>query len=159
MAGVVDKLVGGEIVVQVVGSQEQGVLPKRMAVERVDHMLTVAVVVVVGTGTIGHEVGLVILVVGIRQLEITPRLPGVLALQSGAVGIEMVVVGIALTGTEEIATTPDERQMVCSAPRESLLDIIGFLSVETAQVGVVVEHTLIVRQTLCLLHQLDGNLL
>ena len=112
MTGVVDELVGGEIVVQVVGSEEQAVLSERMVVEGVYHMLTVAVVVVVGTRAIRHEVGLVILVVGIRQLEVSASLPGVLALQAAAVGIEMVVVGIALTGTEEVAATPDQRQMV-----------------------------------------------
>ena len=158
VAGVVGELVGGEIVVQVVGSQDERVFAKGMAVEGVCDVLAVAVVMVVGTSAVGLEVGLVVLVVGVGEFQMPAVVPGIPALQSGAVGIEMVVVRVALAGTEEIATAADERQAVCGAPREPLLDIVGLLPVETAQVGVVVEHGLVVGQSLRLLHQLDGNL-
>ena len=70
----------------------------------------------------------------------------------------MIVVGVALAGAEKIAAPSDECQLVRGAPRQPLLDIVGFLSVKPAEVGVIVEHALIVRHALHLLHQFDGNL-
>ena len=72
--------------------------------------------------------------------------------------MEMVVVGIALAGAEEIASSADERQLVCGAPRQPFLDVVGLLSVETVQVRIVVQHRFVVRQSLRLLHQLEGDL-
>ena len=128
------KLIGREVVVHVVGSQDQVVLAKGIAEQGVDDVLTIAVVMVVGTSAVGHIVGLVILVVGIRQFEVAITVPGISALQSGTVGIEMIVVGVALTGAEEIRASACQRQLVGGPPYESLLDIIGFLSEESADV-------------------------
>ena len=49
----------------IIGAENQVVLAKRMAVERMSHMLPVAVVVVVGTSAVWQEVRLVILVVSV----------------------------------------------------------------------------------------------
>ena len=151
MTGIINKLIRGEIVVHIISTQNQTILTKGMMVEGMSHMLPIAVVVVVGAGAVGLEVGLVVLIKGIRQFEVAPCVPRVLALQTSTIGIEMVVVGIALAGAEEVAAAPYERQTVRSAPRQPFLDVIGLLSVETAQVGVIVEHRLIVWQSLGLL--------
>ena len=67
VAGVVDELIGCEKVVHEVGTHYQAVPAKSMAVEGMEHMLPVAVVMVMGPRAAGQEVGLVILVVSVRQ--------------------------------------------------------------------------------------------
>ena len=137
VVGVVDELIGGEIVVHVVGSKEKAVLAECMTIECMRHMLPIAVVMVVGTGAVGHIVSLVIAVESIRQLEMTRIVPSVPALQSGTVAIEMIVVRVALTGAEEIAAAAYERQLVGGTPRQSFLHVVGFLPIQTADVRVV----------------------
>ena len=159
VVGVVDELIGGEIVVHVVGSKEKAVLAECMTIECMRHMLPIAVVMVVGTGAVGHVVGLVIAVEGVRQLEMTRVVPGVPALQSGTVAIEMIVVRVALTGAEEIAAAAYERQLVGGTPRQSFLHVVGFLPIQTADVRVVAKNCLVVGQSLRLLHQLNGYFL
>ena len=83
----------------------------------------------------------------------------VAALQSAAVAIEVVVVGVTLAGAEEVAAAADERQTVCRAPRQTLLRVVGCLSVEAAQVRVVRQHRFVVGQALRLLQQFKGYLL
>ena len=94
--GVFYELVGCEIVVYVVGPHEKRVLPKRIAEQPMHHMLPVAVVVVVGACAVGHEIGLVILVESVGQLQMAVMVPCIFPLQYGAVSIEMVVVRVAL---------------------------------------------------------------
>ena len=159
VAGIIDKLIGGEVVVQVVGAKEQVVLTKGMVVERMHHMLLIAVVVIMRTRAVRHEISLVVLVVGVRQFKMTGMIPGIATFQSCTVGIEMIVVGVALASTEEIAATADKCQLVCGAPRQPFLHVIGRLSVEAAQVRIVVKHRLVVGQALCLLHQFKGDFL
>ena len=65
MAGIVEELIGGEIVVQVVGTENQAVLAQRMAVQGMHYMLPVAIVMIVGSRAVGLEIGLVVLVVGV----------------------------------------------------------------------------------------------
>ena len=69
VAGVVAELIGREVVVQVVSSQDEDVFAERMVVDGVGHVLAVGVVVVVGARAVGHVVGLVVLVVGIGQFQ------------------------------------------------------------------------------------------
>ena len=71
----------------------------------------------------------------------------------------MIVMGIALAGTEEIGTSSCQCQLISRAPYQSFLYVIGLLSIQTTQVGVIRQDRFIVRQALCLLHQLDCNLL
>ena len=130
-----------------------------MVVEGVDHVLAVGVVVVVGARAVGHVVGFVVLIVGIRQLQMAAVVPGVAPLEACAVAVEVIVVGVALAGAEEVAATSRHGQPVGGTPDEPLLQVVGLLSIEAAQVGVVVEHRLVVRQSLRLLHELEGNLL
>ena len=115
-----------------------------MVVERMGHMLPIAVVVIVGTSAVGQEVGLVVLVVGVRQFEMTGVIPGIPALQSRTISVEMIVVSVAFAGAEEIASPPYQRQLVGSTPCESFLDVVGLLSIETAQVGVIIQYGLVV---------------
>ena len=100
----------------IVGTDNQCVLAKRMIVERMPHMLSVAVVMVMGTSPVRRIVGLVVLVVGIRQFEMTTMIPRISTLQTGTIGIEMVVVRVALTGTEEIAAPTCQGQLVRRTP-------------------------------------------
>ena len=65
MARVVDELVCREIVVHVVGSKDKAVVTKRMAEQRMNDMLLIAVIMVMGTCAVGQEVGLVVLVEGV----------------------------------------------------------------------------------------------
>ena len=143
----------------VVGAEDKAVLAEGMLVQGMGDVLPVAVVVVVGAGAVGLVIGLVVLVVGVREFEMAVVVPGVTALQSGAVAVEMVVVGVALTGSEEVASPARKRQPVGGAPYQPLLHVVGLLAVEAAQVGVVFQHRLVVRQPLRLLHQFDGYLL
>ena len=85
--------------------------------------------------------------------------PTVAPLESCTIAVEVIVVRIALAGAEEVAATASHRQPVGGTPDEPLLQVIGLLSIEPAQVGVVVQHRFIIRQSLRLLHQFDGNLL
>ena len=71
----------------------------------------------------------------------------------------MVVVGIALTGAEEIAAPPSDCQLVGGMPCQPFLHVVGLLPVETAQVRVVCQHRFVVGQALHLLHQFQGDLL
>ena len=157
MTRIILKLIGRKIIVHIVGTDNQGVLAKRMVIERMTHMLSVAVIMVMGTGAVRREVRLVVLVVGIRQFEMTPLIPRIPALQTGTIGIEMVVVCVALTGTEEIAAPTCQGQLVCSAPDQALFDIVSLLTVKTTDVGIIIQHILVIRQTLCLLHQFCDN--
>ena len=144
---------------QIVAPKKQIIPSKRMAVERVHHMLLIAIVVVMGACAVRHEIGLIVLIVGIREFEMTGVIPSVATFQSCAIGIEMIVVGVALAGTEEVTATTRECQLVSGAPRQSFLHIVGRLPIKAAQVRIVVQHRLVVRQALCLLHQFEGNLL
>ena len=159
VAGVVAELIGGEVVVQVVGSQDEDVVAERVVIEGVSHVLAVGVVVVVGARAVGHVVGLVVLVVGIGQFQMAAVVPTVAPLESCTIAVEVIVVRIALAGAEEVAATASHRQPVGGTPDEPLLQVIGLLSIEPAQVGVVCQHRFIIRQSLRLLHQFDGNLL
>ena len=85
--------------------------------------------------------------------------PTVAPLESCTIAVEVIVVRIALAGAEEVAATASHRQPVGGTPDEPLLQVIGLLSIEPAQVGVVVQHRFIIGQSLRLLHQFDGNLL
>ena len=85
--------------------------------------------------------------------------PIVAALQPCAIGVEMIVVGVALTGAEEIAAAPRQCEVVGGTPRQSFFHVVSFLTIEATEVGVVLKNRLVVRQALCLLHQFDGNLL
>ena len=66
--------------------------------------------------------------------------PGISALQSGTVTVEMIIVRVAFAGAEEIAAPASECQMVCGAPYQPFLDVVGLLAVEAAQVGIVIEY-------------------
>ena len=65
VAGVVDELIGREIVVHIVRSEDEAVLAERMVIQRMHDMLLVAVVVVMGTCTVRQEVRLVVFVEGV----------------------------------------------------------------------------------------------
>ena len=110
-----------------------------------DYMLPIAVVVVVGTSAVGQEIGLVVLVIGVRQFEMTGVIPCISALQSCTITVEMIVVSVAFAGAEEIASPPYQRQLVVSTPCESFLDVVSLLSIETAQVGVVIQYGFVIR--------------
>ena len=82
VAGVVAELIGGEVVVQIVGSQDEDVVAERVVIEGMSHVLAVGVVVIVGACAVGHIVGLVVLVVGIGQFQMAAVVPTVAPLES-----------------------------------------------------------------------------
>ena len=123
------------------------------------YVLLIAVVVVVGSGSVRHEIGFVVLVVGVRQFEMAARVPCILALQPGTIAIEMIVVGVALAGAEEVAATTCQGQLVGGAESQPFLDVVSLLPIEAAEVGVVDQHRFVVGQALHLLHQFQGYLL
>ena len=159
MTGACNELIGGEIVVHEVGADNQMVLAKLIAEQRMNDVLLIAVVVVMRASAVGQEVGLVVLVEGVREFQMPIVVPVVTALQSCTIGVEMIVVGVALTGAEEIAAAARQREMVGGTPRQSFFHVVGLLAIEATEVRVVLKNRLIVRQALCLLHQFDGDLL
>ena len=158
MTGAGNELIGGKIVVHEVGADNQMVLAKLIAEQRMNDVLLVAVVVVVRASAIGQEVGLVVLVEGVGELQMPIVVPVVAALQTCTIGVEMIVVGVSLTGAEEIAAAARQREMVCGTQRQSFFHVVSFLAIEATEVGVVLKNRLVVRQALCLLHQFDSNL-
>ena len=75
MASIIDKLIRGEIIVQEVGSQDQVILAKRMAVECMNHMLLITIVVIVGSCAVWCKIGLFILVESVRQFDMAVMVP------------------------------------------------------------------------------------
>ena len=113
----------------IVGSHYQAALAKGLMKQRMGHMLLVTVVMIVSASAVRQEVGLVILIVGIRQFQIAVTLPSVSPFQSSTISIEVIVVGVALTGTKEVAPPPYQCQLVGSSPRQAFLDVVGFLTI------------------------------
>ena len=159
VAGARHELVGREIVVHVVDPDDEVVLAKLIAEQRMYYMLSVAIVVVVGTSAVWQKVGLVILVEGVGDFQSPAPPKDISALQPSAVALEVIVVGVALARSEEVAAPACECQLVSSTPRQPFLHVIGLLTIETAQVGVIIQYRLIVGQPLRLLQQFLGNLL